>query len=63
MGSTAPISGTRRSPADRLEISYKAARAAHLPSKHLHRTLILARAKELKSEARRAKRKQLSLNI
>ena len=53
----------RLSHADRLSISYKAARAAHLPSKHLHRTLILARAKELKSETRKARRKQLSLAI
>lgn len=61
MGSTAPLSGTRLSSADRLSIKYRAARAAHLPSKHLYRTLILARAKELKSETRRAKRTQLKL--
>lgn len=57
------LSVERLSPADRLSISYKAARAAHLPSKHLYRTLILSRAKELKSETKSAKRKQLSLNL
>lgn len=63
MGSTAPLTGTRLSNADRLAVKYRAARAAHLPSKQLYRTLILARAKELKTEARKAKRKQLSFNI
>lgn len=63
MGSTALPVASRLSPADRLEIACKAARAAHLPSKHLHRTLILARAKELKSETRKARRKQLAFNI
>jgi len=63
MGSTAPLSGTRLSNADRLSIKYRAARAAHLPRKHLLRTLILARAKELKTETRAAKRKQLALKF
>lgn len=49
--------------ADRLSIKYRAERAGHRPTKRLLRTLILARAKELKTEARKAKRKQLSLNI
>ena len=49
--------------ADRISIAYKAARASHMPSKRLLRTLILARAKELKSEARQARRKQLAFNI
>lgn len=60
MGSTAPLSVKCLSNADRLEISYKAARAAHLPSKHLLRTLVLARAKELAGDAK-PKRKQLKL--
>lgn len=50
-------------PADRLSIKYRAERANHKPTKHLLRTLILARAKELKTEARKSKRKQLSFNI
>lgn len=49
--------------ADRLAIAYRAARASHMPSRRLYRAMILARAKELKTEAKSKKRKQLAFNI
>jgi hypothetical protein len=49
--------------ADRLSIAYRAARASHMPSRQLYRALILARAKELKTEAKAKKRKQLAFKI
>ena len=63
MNPTAPISGTRISNADRLEIEFRSRKASHKARKLLWKQLRKARTYDLLRGLKTAKRKQLAFNI